>query len=94
MNKEQSMSIMYENMMKYVVNYDKKEEDNFKVRQFQLPHFLSSYLIYTKGMNDMTDAEAEKINQANYDILFAVDSNSAETVELKQNVDKTLSLVL
>lgn len=94
MNKEERVSIMYENMMKYVVNYDKKEEDNFMVRQCDLPHFLSSYLVYTRNKSDMKDIEVEKINQANYDILFAVDSNSAKTVELKQNVDKTLSLVV
>lgn len=91
---DQTMSIMYENMMRHVTNYDKKEDENFKVRQFELPLFLSSYLIYTKSVNDMTDTEAEKINQANYDILFKTDGNSAETVELKQNVDKTLSLVI
>ena len=85
---------MYENMMKYVVNYDKKEEDNYIIKQCDLAHFLSSYYVYLRFTAGLTEWDLDNVNNANYAILLQIDSDSAETVELKQNIDRTLSLVV
>lgn len=94
MNKEAAMDMMYQNMMDYVINRDKKEEENFKIRQCDLVHFLSSYYVYVRFNAVLTDFDLQLINNANYEILLNIDEKSEDVVELKQNIDKTLSLVV
>jgi hypothetical protein len=94
MNKEAVMDMMYQNMMDYVINRDKKEEENFKIRQCDLVHFLSSYYVYVRFNAVLTDFDLQLINNANYEILLNIDEKSEDVVELKQNIDKTLSLVV
>jgi hypothetical protein len=94
MNKEAAMDMMYQNMMDYVINRDKKEEENFKIRQCDLVHFLSSYYVYVRFNATLTDFDLQLINNANYEILLKIDEKSEDVVELKQNIDRTLSLVV
>jgi len=94
MNKEAAMDMMYQSMMDYVTNRDKKEEENFRIRQCDLVHFLSSYYVYLRFTATLTDFDLQLINNANYEILLNIDEKSEDVVELKQNIDKTLSLVV
>lgn len=94
MNKDEVMDMMYQDMMNYVINRDKKEEENFKIRQCDLVNFLSSYYVYIRFNATLTDFDLQLINDANYEILLKIDEKSEDIVELKQNIDRTLSLVV
>lgn len=86
------MDYRKEEMEKYVVSRDK---NLIKIKMMHIVDFLSSYYVYYR-FQDLDMEAVDKIDMANYKILVALDpdADKEELITLRENVDKTLSLVV
>lgn len=92
MNKEEIMPTIKEELEKYVTTRD---GDTFKIKGLHLINYLSNYYVHCKTELQLEQEALDNVDMSSIKIIRELgDVDPEEIITLRENVDKTLSLVV